>query len=533
MRAIRKEYPGVLALDGVDFEVHAGEVHCLLGENGAGKSTLMKILAGALRADAGRILIDGAETAIDTPIAAQALGIGMIYQDFKLVPELPAAANIMLGHEPRTASGLMLDRAALRRRATEVLSDLGGAVPMDLPVRLLSPAQRQFVEIAKALSRDVRVLVLDEPSVALTSKELERLFDAVRRLKAAGVGVVYISHRLGEIFEIGDRISILRDGRNAGTMSVNAATEPELIRVMVGRELSGEYPRTRHTRGPEAAAGVAAASTSDSTVDSGGGSTSGASPSPQSPARSLAEPLLRLRGVTGGIVRNVDLDLRAGEVLGLGGLAGAGRTELARILFGADPLESGSILLDGREIRPGSPRAAIDAGIGYLSEDRNGEGLVLQMSVRENMTLPTLAAMTKGPLVDRGAEHEACERFLRRLSIRTPGMERSVEELSGGNRQKVVLARWLLTRSRVLIFDEPTAGIDIGVRFEIYALIDQLAAGGIGVIVISSDLPELLGVSDRIAVMSAGRLAGVLAREEATQERVMELAMSAHGSAAA
>ncbi len=486
MRSIRKEYPGVLALDGVDFDVAAGEVHCLLGENGAGKSTLMKILAGALAADAGSILIDGEEVAIDSPITAQAIGIGMIYQDFKLVPELDAPSNIMLGHEPRPAGGWFLDRRATRERAAAVLKELGEEVPMDVPVRSLSPAQRQFVEIAKALSREVKLLVLDEPSVSLTSRELDNLFEAIRNLKASGVGVIYISHRLEEIFRIGDRITILRDGRKVATTGVGGAKEAELIRMMVGRELSGEYPRRRAGAGEE---------------------------------------LLRLENVSGGVVRGADLVLAKGEVLGLGGLAGAGRTELARILFGTDPLEGGRIILDGTEIRPRSPREAIDTGIGYLSEDRNGEGLLLQMSVKENMTLPSLAAVTKGFFIDRRLEGDRCDGFIRRLSIRTPGMDRRVEELSGGNRQKAILARWLMTSSRLLIFDEPTAGIDIGVKFEIYSLIDELAAGGMGVIVISSDLPELLGLSDRVAVMAGGRVAGVLGRGEATQERVMELAV--------
>ena len=487
MRSIRKEYPGVLALDGVDFEVFPGEVHCLLGENGAGKSTLMKILAGALAADAGSILLEGSEVAIDSPTAAQALGIGMIYQDFKLVPELSAAENIMLGHEPRSAGGYFLDRHATGVKAASVLKDLGEEIPMNVPVRSLSLARRQFVEIAKALSREVKILILDEPSVSLTSHELANLFEAVRKLKAFGVGVVYISHRLEEIFEIGDRITVLRDGKKVGTAGVNGAKKADLIRWMVGRELSGEYPRRRKDAGDE---------------------------------------LLRLEHVAGGIVHGADLVLSKGEVLGLGGLAGAGRTELARIIFGTGPLEGGRILFDGEEIRPRSPRSAIDMGIGYLSEDRNSEGLLLQMSVRENMTLSSMNAVTKGLFIDKKLERGACDRFIRQLSIKTPDMERKVDELSGGNRQKVILARWLMTNSRVLIFDEPTAGIDVGVKFEIYSLIDTLAAGGMGVIVISSDLNELLGISDRIAVMSGGTITGVLRRGEATQERVMELAMS-------
>jgi ribose transport system ATP-binding protein len=487
MRSIRKTYPGVLALDGVDFDVCAGEVHCLLGENGAGKSTLMKILAGALTADSGGILIDGAAVEIDSPTTAQALGIGMIYQDFKLVPELGAAENIMLGHEPRSARGVFLDRPAARSKALSVLAELGEEVPMGEPVRGLSLAQRQVVEIARAMSREVKILVLDEPTVSLTSHERANLFLALRKLKALGVGIIYITHRLEEIFEIGDRITVLRDGKKVDSTSVNGATEAALIRSMVGRELSGEYPRRRP----------------------GGG-----------------DALLTLENVSGGAIRGVSLELHRGEVLGLGGLVGAGRTELARIVFGTDPLTSGRILFDGREITPRSPRDAIDLGIGYLSEDRNHEGLLLEMSVRENITLPSLPKVTRGWFIDRKTERAACDGFITQLTIKTPDMDRRVEELSGGNRQKVVLARWLMTNSRVLIFDEPTAGIDVGVKFEIYSLIDALAAEGMGVIVISSDMPELLGLSDRIAVMSGGSVTGVLARGEATQERVMELAMA-------
>lgn len=357
---------------------------------------------------------------------------------------------------------------------------------MDVPVRTLSMAHRQFVEIAKALSRDVRVLILDEPSVSLTPHELKNLFEAIRKLKALGVGVIYISHRLEEIFEIGDRITVLRDGRLVDSCSVNSAKESTLIRWMVGRELSGEYPRTRTGGGAE---------------------------------------LLRLENVGGGAVRGVNLTLHEGEVLGLGGLVGAGRTEIARIIFGADPFESGRIFFRGLEVKPRSPRAAIELGIGYLSEDRNNEGLLLQMSVRENITLSSLGSVRRGPFIDRRLEKQACDKFIGQLTIKTPDMNRRADELSGGNRQKVILARWLMTNSSVLIFDEPTAGIDVGVKFEIYSLIDVLASRGMGIIVISSDLPELLGISDRIAVVSGGTVTGFLAGAGATQERIMELAL--------
>jgi ribose transport system ATP-binding protein len=401
------------------------------------------------------------------------------------VPELSVAENIFLGNEPAQGRLPLIDFAVMHGRSKEVLSMLGESIPTDAPVRSLSIAQRQIVEIAKALSKKVRILALDEPTAPLTDHEMKNLFKVIRRLKEDGVGIIYISHRLEEIFEIGDRITVLRDGAFVHSCPVGEADKRSLVRWMVGRELEQEYPKAALERGAE---------------------------------------LLRIEHLNAGMLKDISLTLYQGEILGLAGLVGAGRSELARVLFGADPRESGRVTLRGKEIAPRSPREAIDAGIGLLTEDRNAYGLVMQMSVRENITLSNLREVASGPFVSRAAESAVAERFTGELRIKTPGIEQLVEHLSGGNRQKVVLARWLFTKSSLLIFDEPTAGIDVGVKFEIYQLINRLAQEGVGVIVISSDLPELLGVSDRVAVMCEGRLTGILSRADATQERVMLLA---------
>ncbi len=499
MRAIRKEYPGVLALSDVHFDLSAGEVHCLVGENGAGKSTLMKILSGAVQKDSGTIVMDGMQADIHSPADSQRYGIGMIYQDFKLVPELTVAENILLGGEPvkrrlesangqiRRLGGMfsLIDFKRMHEIARATLAQLGEEIPTTAPVSSLSVAQRQIVEIAKALSRRVRILAMDEPSAPLTEKELRNLFTVIGRLKAEGVGIIYISHRLEEIFEIGDRLTVLRDGTYIHTCAVAEADRRSLVRWMVGRELEQEYPKVSVERGAE---------------------------------------ILRIEHLNSGILRDINLTLHKGEVLGLSGLVGAGRTELARVLFGADVLEEGKIFLEDKPIRPRSPREAIDLGIGLLTEDRNKYGLIMKMAVRENISLSNLREVLTGPFIDRKKDAGVAKRYAEQLQIKTPTVEQEVEKLSGGNRQKVVLARWLFTKSKLLIFDEPTSGIDVGVKYEIYTLMNRLVAEGVGVIVISSDLPEVLGISDRVAVMCEGRLAGILSRAEATQEKIMLLA---------
>lgn len=492
MRGIVKDYPGVRALDGVDFDLLPGEVHCLVGENGAGKSTLMKILGGAVRKDSGSVIIDGRETEIAGPIDARRLGIGIIYQDFRLVDGLTVAENIVLGQEKAGVGFLtLLDRKAEHRRATEVLSLLGERMDPEIPAGQLSAAQRQIVEIAKAISLHVRILVMDEPSAALSGRELETLFAIIRRLKSEGVGIVYISHRLEEVFAIGDRLTVLRDGAHIDTVAVTEVDRRSLIRMMVGRELEQEYPKVESPRGPE---------------------------------------ILRIEGLQAGMLRDVSLSLMRGEILGIAGLVGAGRSELAHVLFGASPREAGDVFLDGRPFHPRSPREAIEAGCGLLTEDRNRYGLILQMNVRENISLPRLRELARGPFVDRKGEQDAAGRLIGQLKIKAPSMEVPAETLSGGNRQKVILARWLFTESRLLLFDEPTAGIDVGAKREIYLLMNELVSRGIGVIMISSDLPELLGMCDRIAVMCAGRVTGILERREATQEAILSLATQFSGT---
>jgi ribose transport system ATP-binding protein len=487
MQGIVKQYPGVLALDQVGFTLNAGEVHCLVGENGAGKSTLMKILAGAITRDAGTIRVNGAAVEIDSPAAAQRLGIGIIYQDFKLVPAMSVAENILLGNEPTAGVLPFIDRRTMHRTSRDLLQQLGEELNTEALISDLSVAQRQIVEIAKALSRRVRILAMDEPTAPLTEHEITILFNVIKRLKADGVGIIYISHRLEEIFDIGDRVTVLRDGKTINACSVGELDRRSLIRWMVGRDLENEYPPTRATPGEE---------------------------------------ILRLENLEGTRLKKISLSLRRGEILGLAGLVGAGRSELARMIFGADPRLGGKIFLDGKDIEIGSPHEAINAGIALLTEDRNRYGLIMQMSVRENISLASLRLMLKGPFIDRQREESTARRFADDLRIRPPDINVAVETLSGGNRQKVVLARWLNTQARVLIFDEPTAGIDVGVKYEIYTLINRLAESGIGVLVISSDLPELLGICHRIAVMCEGSLTGIVDRHEATQEHIMTLATS-------
>jgi ribose transport system ATP-binding protein len=485
MRGIRKEYPGVLALSEVDFVLQSGEVHCLLGENGAGKSTLMKILSGAITKDGGSIFIDGKECTFHSPADSQKHSIGMIYQDFKLVPELSVAENIVLGSEPTKGKTPFVNSYVMNDIARKALSQLGENIPTDKPVHALSVAQRQIVEIAKAISKKVRILAMDEPSSALTDNELQNLFTVIRRLKAEGVGIIYISHRLEEIFEIGDRLTVLRDGRHIHSCPVHDSDRRSLVRWMVGREIEQEYPKIELQRQTE---------------------------------------VLRLERLNSNLLKDISLSIFRGEIFGLAGLVGAGRSEIARIVFGVDRKESGRITLEGKDIAPRSPREAIKLGIGLLTEDRNRYGLIMQMNVRENISLSHLNDLVNKVFIDKKREHSIAEKFSEELRIKTPSVEQQVENLSGGNRQKVVLARWLFTKSKLLIFDEPTAGIDVGVKYEIYNLINKLAQEGIGVMVISSDLPELLGISDRIGVMYEGKLVGILTRQEATQEKIMTLA---------
>ncbi|MDF3288154.1 sugar ABC transporter ATP-binding protein [Streptomyces silvisoli] len=485
IEGIRKTFPGVVALDGVDFDLCRGEVHVLLGENGAGKSTLIKMLSGAHRPDAGRVLVDGEEVRIHDAQEAERLGIATIYQEFNLVPDLSVAENIFLGRQPRRFG--MIDRKRTEADAAELLERVGLSVSPRARVRELGIARLQMVEIAKALSLDARVLIMDEPTAVLTSGEVDRLFTIVRRLREDGVGIVFITHHLEEIAAIGDRVTVIRDGRSVG--QVPAATpRDELVRLMVGRSIDQQYPRER--------------------TDAGAA-------------------LLTVEGLTrDGVFHDVSFQVRAGEVVGVAGLVGAGRTEVARAVFGADPYDSGTVHVSGARLRRHDVNAAMAAGIGLVPEDRKGQGLVLDASVAENLGLVTLRAATRGGLVDRKAQRAAAARVAERLGVRMAGLGQHVRTLSGGNQQKVVIGKWLLANTKVLILDEPTRGIDVGAKVEIYQLINELTAAGAAVLMISSDLPEVLGMSDRVLVMAQGRMVGELPASAATQDSVMALAVS-------
>ncbi|MGW2325199.1 sugar ABC transporter ATP-binding protein [Streptomyces sp. NPDC001700] len=487
MEGVRKTFPGVVALDGVDFDLRRGEVHVLLGENGAGKSTLIKMLSGAHRPDGGRVLVDGSPVRINGAQDAERLGIATIYQEFNLVPDLSVAENIFLGRQPRRFG--VVNRTKMDERAAELLARVGVDVSPRTRVRDLGIARLQMVEIAKALSLNARVLIMDEPTAVLTTEEVDKLFRIVRTLRADGVGVVFITHHLEEIAALGDRVTVLRDGRSV--TQVPAATyRDELVRLMVGRSIEQQYPRER----PE--------------------------------AEGDGVPLLKVRGLgRGGSFQDIGFEVRAGEVVGLAGLVGAGRTEVVRALFGADPYDTGTVEVAGTPLPRHDVVAAMDAGIGLVPEDRKGQGLVLDASVQENLGLVTLRGATRAGLVDRAGQRRAAERVAEQLAVRMAGLDQSVRTLSGGNQQKIVIGKWLLADSKVLILDEPTRGIDVGAKVEIYQLINELTASGHAVLMISSDLPEVLGMSDRVLVMAQGRIAGELTAREATQDAVMALAV--------
>ncbi len=486
MRGIVKSFPGVKALRGVDLHLHPGEVLALLGENGAGKSTLMKVLGGAHLADEGTIAIDGTVTTFRSPQDSRRAGIAVIYQEFNLVPALTAAENIFLGQE-KTRGGLIAQQDE-RQRAAEIFKRLGVEMDLDIPCRRMTTAQQQLVEIAKALAADARILVMDEPSAALTSHEVARLFGVIRDLTARGIGIIYISHRLEEIFTIAKRVTVLRDGASVGERPIGDLTRNALIELMVGRELKNEFP-SRHVQ--------------------------------------LGKTRLQAIGLSrGNAVQDVSFHVRSGEILALTGLVGSGRTEAVRLIFGADRRDAGQILLEGRELDIRSPRDAIAAGIGLLTEDRKLQGLVLGHSVRDNFGLPNLGRLSKFGLVQAKQEREEFGTYVSSLKIKIPHQEQKAKNLSGGNQQKVVLAKWLARNCDLLIFDEPTRGIDVGAKYEIYLLMNELVAQGKSIIMISSELPEVLGMADRILVMHQGHVVGEIAdAKSATQEQIMKLAI--------
>jgi ribose transport system ATP-binding protein len=486
LEGVRKAFPGVVALDGVDFDLRRGEVHVLLGENGAGKSTLIKMLSGAHRPDGGRILAEGREVRIHSAQDAERLGIATIYQEFNLVPELSVAENIFLGRQPRRFG--MIDRRTMEAAAAKLLKRVGVDVPPRTKVRELGIARLQMVEIAKALSLDARVLIMDEPTAVLTSEEVDKLFRIVRTLRDDGVGIVFITHHLEEIAALGDRVTVLRDGRSIGQVPASTP-EGELVRLMVGRSIAQQYPRERPDPG---------------------------------------RPLLQVSGLTRhGVFHDVSFEVRAGEVVGLAGLVGAGRTEVVRAVFGADPYDAGTVEVRGERLARNDVNAAMGAGVGLVPEDRKGQGLVLDASVQENLGLVTLRSASRAGLVDLKGQRTAAARIAGQLGVRMAGLDQQVRTLSGGNQQKVVIGKWLLAGALVLILDEPTRGIDVGAKVEIYQLINELTASGHAVLMISSDLPEVLGMSDRVLVMNQGRIAGELPAHRATQDAVMALAVAA------
>ena len=483
--AIDKSFPGVHALDEVDFDLKPGEVHVLLGENGAGKSTLMKIFSGTLTKDKGRILIQDQEVDIENPHHARNLGIGMVYQELSSVPSLSVAENIFLGRLPKRSTGTV-HWSRLFKEAKNLFDDFGVHVDPQQRVRALGMAERQLVEIAKALSINVQILLLDEPTSALSEEERERLFDIIRHLQEKGVGIIYVSHRLDEVPHIGQRVTVLRDGKNIGTLSVKQADESALIRMMVGRDLKELFPKEEVKLGRE---------------------------------------ILKIQDLNvKGKLNNINLNLHEGEILGISGLMGAGRTELARALFGIDKIESGHIFINGKEVSISSPREAIDLGVGYLTENRR-DGLVPRLHVSANITLASLRELRRLGFLHRRNEKNLSEKYIKELNIHTSGLKQKVEFLSGGNQQKVALAKWICSHSRIMIFDEPTRGIDVGSKTEVFRLMSQLAKRGVGFIMISSDIPEVMAIADRILVMCRGSITAEFKRGKATQEDILRYAV--------
>jgi ribose transport system ATP-binding protein len=489
LSGIRKTYPGVVALQDVDFDLRRGEVHVLLGENGAGKSTLVKILSGACRRTSGRIHLNEVEIDIRNPRQAQDLSIGVIYQELSLVPYLSVADNLLLGREPVLLPGI-LDQSAINESARQLLAGLGLRTDPRKPVRDLGIAEQQMIEIAKALSADARIIVMDEPTSALTESEIRQLFATIRTLKQRGVSIVYISHRLEETFQIGDRVSVLRDGRLVATRAISEVTQPELIRLMVDRELKEQFPKQR---------------------------------------AEIGEELLRVEDLSrNGAFTNVSFSLHRGEVLGIAGLMGSGRTELARTLFGVDQADKGAIFILGQRREVRSVREAIKLRMGFLTEDRKSEGLVLKLSVKENICLPSVPRFSRLGFMSSKRERQAALTYVRKLGIKTPGVKQKVVFLSGGNQQKVVLSKWLCSEAEILILDEPTRGIDVAAKVEIYEWMNRLTAAGAAILMISSELHEILGMSDRILVMRNGMITGEFVAAEATQEQVLGAAFGSH-----
>ena len=481
LSSISKRFAATQALEDVSLDLVSGEVHALVGENGAGKSTLVKILAGVHQPDTGVIRLDGVATQIPGPAQARALGIAVVHQEPRLFPDLTVAENVFIGHAPSGRFGT-IDWGATRDAARALFAELEVQFDVGAPVRGLSMADQQLIEIAKALSVEARVLILDEPTASLSAHEVERLFTIVRRLRDRGVSILFVSHRLDEVFDVSDRATVFRDGRHVITTATSSLTTADLVRHMVGRSVS-LFPKV------------------------------------ETP---IGEVLLEVEHLTrSGVFRDISFSVRAGEIVGFAGLVGAGRTEVARVLFGIDQRDSGGIRVGGTPVSFASPSAAMTAGIAYLPEDRHQEGLVLDFSIAQNVTLPILPRLFPQLLIRPATERRVADEYTEQFNVRMVGVDQEVGALSGGNQQKVVLAKWLASEPRILILDEPTRGIDIGAKVEVHRIISELAASGLGIILISSDLPEVLAMSDRILVLHEGRITDEITRAEASQERVM------------
>lgn len=484
---ITKIFPGVVALDNVDFSIRRGEIHALVGENGAGKSTLVKILSGVYHKDSGEIRINDKEVDLSSPREAYKQGISTIYQELNLVPFLNAVQNIWVGREDKLDSSF-LDRKIMRAETDKILNQLGVDIPTTVPVKNLSVAQQQMVAIARALAEEAKILLMDEPTARLAATEIEHLFSLVKKLSKQGLSVIYISHRLEEIFDLADRITVLKNGKLKGTLEIEDAKLSQVVNMMIGEDLEDQYHKQSLKLGKELF---------------------------------VCENL-----VDKSVLKGVSFSLREGEVLGIVGPVGSGRTELLKTLFGENRLMSGSILLEGKKYSPKNPSLAINQGIALVPEDRRGEGLILHMNVSENITLPTFSQWSPFGFVRIKEDERVAKKIANQVDIRMSGIRQVVRYLSGGNQQKVVVGKWLVKKSRIFLLDEPTAGIDVGAKNEIYHLVSELAESGAGVIYVTSEIPEILRIADRILVMRSGQIIAELSREEATEERIMTFILS-------
>ena len=491
MKGITKKFPGVMALNNVDFAVKHNEIHALVGENGAGKSTLVKIINGVYKMDRGEIIFNQASQNIRNPQHAQSLGISTIYQELHLIPDLSVGENILLGRAPKRKSGL-IDWNTLHQRSQSILQEIEAEIESQAIIRNLSIAQKQIVMIARALSQQASLLIMDEPTATLTSIEIESLFRLIRNLQSKGKSVIFISHKLDEVFEISERITVLRDGRSVGALDAQSTNKEAIIKLMVGRTLGEEFPLRNDM--------------------------------------AIGENVISIQSMsTGKGIRDISFQIRRGEVVGLFGLVGAGRTEVARAIFGIDKITNGEVFMNDQRVAIRNPKDAIANGIAFATEDRKSQGLILGMSVKENITLPNMPAFTVFTFINHRTENQLVGDYAEKLNIKTPTIDQETMKLSGGNQQKVVLARWLCAKPKVLILDEPTQGIDVGAKREIYLLINELVKQGLAILMISSELPEILAMSDRVLVMHRGRITGEFFKQEASPEKVLACATGSPG----